>query len=209
MTASERRHQLIDSAISLFGQHGLNGTTTKSLADAAGVSEATIFKHFPTKNALYVAAFERRTAVGSEALVATLQDHMDRGEDEELLRVLTRSIFVWYEMDRDLHRMLLYVQLEQGVSEGKRVAAELLKNPVVIFLERFVAQRQTEGAFAPGSLLVLVPLLTSVPASYATSTKLYSLSTGVPDEEVVATYSKFLLAGLRDQSVRVTPRVGQ
>ena len=207
MTANERRGQLIDSAIAKFGRHGFSGTTTRVLADAAGVSEATIFKHFPTKADLYTAAFERSTAVGSQELITTLQDHMDRGEDEELLRAVTRAILVGFEMDRDLHRMRLYLQLEQEASENEQLQAGSRRYVLFAFLERYVTQRQTEGAFAPGNLNLLASLLTAVPVQYATYTKLYGLSTDVTDEEVVATYARFLLAGLRGgQPAGATPR---
>ena len=37
----------------LFAQKGFAGTTTKEIARAAGVSEALVFQHFPSKAALY------------------------------------------------------------------------------------------------------------------------------------------------------------
>jgi AcrR family transcriptional regulator len=37
----------------LFARKGFAGTTTKEIAEAAGVSEALVFKHFPSKAALY------------------------------------------------------------------------------------------------------------------------------------------------------------
>jgi AcrR family transcriptional regulator len=39
----------------VFAENGFRGTTTKALAEAAGVSEALLFKHFPSKDALYAA----------------------------------------------------------------------------------------------------------------------------------------------------------
>ena len=79
LAANDRKQQIIESAIALFGKDGLKGTTTKALADAAGVSEGTIFKHFPTKKALYLAAFEGRTGDGMEHLVTELQQLADKG----------------------------------------------------------------------------------------------------------------------------------
>ena len=66
MSGQQRREQLIDSAIALFGQHGFKGTTTKALARAAGVSEATIFRYFPTKADLYASVFQDRPSVGKQ-----------------------------------------------------------------------------------------------------------------------------------------------
>ena len=50
-----RRAQILDAAKSCFARHGFAGTTTKSVAAAAGVSEGLLFRHFPTKAALYAA----------------------------------------------------------------------------------------------------------------------------------------------------------
>jgi AcrR family transcriptional regulator len=41
------------AASRVFSEKGFRGTTTRALAQAAGVSEALIFQHFPNKEALY------------------------------------------------------------------------------------------------------------------------------------------------------------
>jgi TetR/AcrR family transcriptional regulator, transcriptional repressor of aconitase len=55
LSRDTRRQQILDSALPLFARHGFGRTTTKSIADAAGISEALLFKHFPTKSAVYAA----------------------------------------------------------------------------------------------------------------------------------------------------------
>jgi TetR/AcrR family transcriptional regulator, transcriptional repressor of aconitase len=55
LSRDSRRQQILDSALPLFARHGFASTTTKSIADAAGISEALLFKHFPTKSAVYAA----------------------------------------------------------------------------------------------------------------------------------------------------------
>lgn len=55
LSRDSRRQQILDSALPLFARHGFAGTTTKRIADAAGISEALLFKHFPTKSAVYAA----------------------------------------------------------------------------------------------------------------------------------------------------------
>ena len=51
--AVERRVAIVDAAKPLFARHGFAGTTTRQIARAAGVSEALLFQHFPSKAALY------------------------------------------------------------------------------------------------------------------------------------------------------------
>ena len=202
MSAAERKAQIVDAAIALFGRHGFKGTTTKSLAAASGVSEATIFKHFPTKNDLYKAAFDRRTEVGTEMLIAELQDYVERGDDERLLRTLIRAIFYGYEHDRDLHRMLLYAWLEQEPPENQRLFEQMQSYPLFVFLRNYVQRRQAEGAFSQESSSLLAAALTGLPVQEAIRRKLYGLDTGFSDDMVVEGYARLLLDGLKTRPAR-------
>jgi AcrR family transcriptional regulator len=55
LSSQERRESLLKAARGVFAENGFRGTTTRALAEAAGVSEALLFQHFPTKEALYTA----------------------------------------------------------------------------------------------------------------------------------------------------------
>jgi len=55
LSAPKRREIILQSAHAVFSNYGFKGTTTKELAKAAGISEALLFRHFPTKEALYFA----------------------------------------------------------------------------------------------------------------------------------------------------------
>jgi AcrR family transcriptional regulator len=55
LSSEERRDSILKAARGVFAENGFRGTTTKALAEAAGVSEALLFQHFPTKEALYAA----------------------------------------------------------------------------------------------------------------------------------------------------------
>jgi AcrR family transcriptional regulator len=53
MPGAQRRTVIIEAVRGVFVEKGFDGTTTRELAEAAGVSEALLFKHFPSKEALY------------------------------------------------------------------------------------------------------------------------------------------------------------
>jgi AcrR family transcriptional regulator len=55
MSGEDRRTAIIKTARRVFVEKGFYRTTTRELAEAAGVSEALLFKHFPSKEALYSA----------------------------------------------------------------------------------------------------------------------------------------------------------
>jgi AcrR family transcriptional regulator len=58
-TADERREQVLEAAMELFAERGLHGTPTLDIAKAAGISQAYLFRLFPTKTELFVAILER------------------------------------------------------------------------------------------------------------------------------------------------------
>jgi len=55
LSGEERRAAIVKAVRQVFAEKGFDGTTTRELAVAAGVSEALLFKHFPNKEALYSA----------------------------------------------------------------------------------------------------------------------------------------------------------
>src|SRR5947207_8690535 len=53
LDGDERRKTVVAPARPLLARKGFAGTTTKELAGAAGISEALLFRHFPSKKHLY------------------------------------------------------------------------------------------------------------------------------------------------------------
>jgi AcrR family transcriptional regulator len=58
LSADERRQAIVDAVRGVFAEKGFDGTTTRELAKAAGVSEALLYKHFPSKESLYTAMLD-------------------------------------------------------------------------------------------------------------------------------------------------------
>lgn len=50
---TEREAAIIRAATRLFGEKGYDATRTAQIASSAGVTERTLFRYFPSKNALY------------------------------------------------------------------------------------------------------------------------------------------------------------
>ena len=55
LAASERREAIMRAVRDVFAEKGFEATTTRELAKAAGVSEALLYRHFPSKESLYTA----------------------------------------------------------------------------------------------------------------------------------------------------------
>ena len=54
MTGDLRRQLILAAAKRCFARHGFAGTTTKSVAAAASISEGLLFKHFPTLSLIHI-----------------------------------------------------------------------------------------------------------------------------------------------------------
>lgn len=54
---TEKKQNILDSALKLFAQKGYPNTSTAKVAESAGVSEGLIFKHFGSKQELLEAVF--------------------------------------------------------------------------------------------------------------------------------------------------------
>lgn len=61
-TAEERREEILAAAERVFAARGLHGTPTMEIAKAAGISQAYLFRLFPTKAELFTALVERCNA---------------------------------------------------------------------------------------------------------------------------------------------------
>ena len=58
LPSRERRQAIVTAVQGAFADKGFDGTTTRELARAAGVSEALLYKHFPSKESLYGAMLD-------------------------------------------------------------------------------------------------------------------------------------------------------
>jgi AcrR family transcriptional regulator len=58
LSADQRKQAIVDAVRGVFAEKGFDGTTTRELAKAAGVSEALLYKHFPSKESLYAAMLD-------------------------------------------------------------------------------------------------------------------------------------------------------
>ena len=59
MSAEDRKEQVIRAAVTEFAIRGLEGTSTSDIAKRVGVSKPYLFRLFPTKKELFIAACVR------------------------------------------------------------------------------------------------------------------------------------------------------
>lgn len=117
LDSDDRRRAIVNAAVPLFARKGFAGTTTRELAAAAGVSEALLFRHFPSKQSLY----REILALGCEGdpaleRLATLPASTETAV--RIVRFMVRRFVLGSECERrdiDLKmRLVLHSLLEDG-----------------------------------------------------------------------------------------------
>ena len=68
--SDERRRAVVAAAIGCFGRKGFYGTTTHEIADWVGISQPYLYRLYPNKEALFVAAVDHVSVVMTETLLA-------------------------------------------------------------------------------------------------------------------------------------------
>jgi AcrR family transcriptional regulator len=81
-TSVERRDEVLRAAVTEFALHGLHGTSTEMIAKRTGISQPYIFRLFPSKKDLFLAAidqcFDRVEAAFTQAAQSAGSDHQQR-----------------------------------------------------------------------------------------------------------------------------------
>ena len=83
MSAQGRKLAIVKAALPLFALKGFAKTTTKDLARAAKVSEPLLYKHFPSKEALYL-EIQNFTCQGTDPAVQRLADRIINAQQDEI-----------------------------------------------------------------------------------------------------------------------------
>jgi AcrR family transcriptional regulator len=152
LKAEDRRPAIAEAVIPVFARHGFAGATTKKLAEAAGVSEALLYKYFPSKEAIY-----------QEILLFLPK----RGESAfgrvDALKPSTESLICWTHVSahrflfldgseqqedlRNMHRLVLNSLMEDG-EFARRVFKKISQGPLVRFQTAYEAAKSA-GDIAP------------------------------------------------------------
>jgi AcrR family transcriptional regulator len=151
LTAADRREQILAVAANLFARQGFKGTTTKEVAANAGVTEALIFRHFPSKEELYWAVIEAKIEDNSpqERMRMRLQV---KGTDADILSGLAEDILERRSKDQTLSRLLLYSALENHRLSQRFFHAFI--SGYYGLLAEYIERRTKEGAFRPNDPLL-------------------------------------------------------
>ena len=144
---------MLDAALERFSREGWGGTSIRDLARDAGVREGSVYKHFPSKQAIFDALVERADArmaevaaalgvsvaspgaalpgyrgIGEEQLAAIAEGFFDAVLHDRELAALRRLFIVSQYRDPQIGRRLRHYWIEQPLAFQAGVFAGLINS---------------------------------------------------------------------------------
>jgi AcrR family transcriptional regulator len=144
MTSDLRRQLILGAARRCFARNGFAGTTTKSVAAAAAISEGLLFKHFPSKAALYAEILAEECEADPE-LAHLLGQEPSTGTLVELMKGMVRHFMQITEVPDDEEAQRLRLMTTSHLDDGEFArllyakVADLIGTVFVASLDRAVA----------------------------------------------------------------------
>ena len=119
--------KILKAAFEVFATNGYARTTTRALAEAAGITEVTLFRHFGSKEALFLAIIER---YGGYTLVGSIENQLTGDYRADLHSFGKRFLKLALERSKVVRLMLSeaehFPELQQALAQNSRQFREML-----------------------------------------------------------------------------------
>ncbi|MDB5771816.1 MAG: transcriptional regulator, TetR family [Burkholderia sp.] len=152
---SETLRRIVAATVELHAEKGAMATTHGEIAERAGVSVPTVYKHFPTRNALLPACMG---AVRKEAPVIDAAAILSAGDIDTRLRLLVEAVYTRY---RFFHPWIRWTSVDAvslpEIAEAARAGRQQLESLVKNVLA------SSFGDEIPPQLLALVLVMLDYP----------------------------------------------
>ncbi|HHQ42502.1 MAG TPA: TetR/AcrR family transcriptional regulator [Chromatiales bacterium] len=142
----ERRSEIVQAALRLLAERGPKEVTTQAIADRVGIAQATVFRHFRTRDEIFVHAIGW---IGKQVLAIVDEAVAGRGApDERLRRLVTRQLGLIASLP-GLPRLLFSDRLHRESPRLKAAVRQVMAG----YLERvggLIREGQRAGVFSGG-----------------------------------------------------------
>jgi AcrR family transcriptional regulator len=150
------QQKLLNAAIEAFAENGYKGTSTRDIAERAGVHHPLITYHFKNKDQLWRAAADYIFTAFSSSLNKSLQEHSNLSPKSQMSAMI--RVYVSYAKD---HPALHKVMVQEASYPNPRLdwlIKEHLK-PFFDFAIDMLKKLQQLGVAVPGNTAVLFNMI--------------------------------------------------
>lgn len=148
MQAAVRREQLLSTALQLFREQGYAATTTKKIAEVAGVTEGLVFHYFGTKDALLLEIMARRNTFAGRVLM--LVQRASAGTARELFGAIAEG---YGEVSAEERDFIAFASVEAAVNPALRAPVTEGTRVVIASFVALLEGRVKAGELRPDAEL--------------------------------------------------------
>ena len=202
MTGEQRRRQILKVAMELFARQGFSGTTTKRIAEEAGVSEAMVFRHFATKEELYHAILDHKVCEGGMGPLPwedeDLKEAIEKSDDFEVFYKVAKASLEHQQSDVGFVRLLFH-----SAFENHELATMFFEEFVwrcYDFLGEYIRKRQKEGGMREVEPRLVVRAFSGMLLHHSLNNILWDKKrklVDVTNEEAAKEFTIILLNGIK------------
>jgi len=154
MTTKER---IVDEALTLFSRNGYKATTVKAIAEAVGIKDSSLYKHFSSKREIFDTIVEQmRGKMAQMSVEIGLPDEKDFLQAAvkygrmslEDLQLFSRLIFLFYFKDDFISRFWRLANMEQySDPEIYEIYRNIFMEESIIYQTRLFEEMIKQGSF--------------------------------------------------------------
>lgn len=152
------RQRLEHAALTVFVERGIDGATTKEIAQRAGMAEGNLYRHYPSKEDLAFAVFSSHLSLVVAALDA---ERVAGGDTRAILGRLLHRFRELFEGDPDVYAFIVIAHHSLTARTPREV-----RTPTDVVADVLLAG-QRRGEIASGDTLLLASMVVGVVARVA------------------------------------------
>ncbi len=199
MAGDERKEQILQTAMRLFSKNGFIGTTTKRIAEEAGISEAMVFRHFSNKGELYADILDHKAgSLGLKNPFQKISEELKNKDDFGVFYGIALNALNHHDADNDFIRLLLYSGLENH--DLSRMFFESFVAGMYEFLSGYIRSRQEDGVFRDVEPKVVVRAFVGMMIHHSLSNILWDKERkilNISNEDAAKAFATILLKGVK------------
>lgn len=121
----DRKEEIIAATLTLAAENGLGTVSMQQIADRVGITKASLYNHFSSRDEIVSAMYERLRQASRDQAQTEKTDYDMLTEDRSLKDVLTEAVGSYIRMVSDPHMNLFYrlIMSERSIN---REAAEIM-----------------------------------------------------------------------------------
>ena len=199
LAAKERYAQIVKVAMRLFSQKGFKGTTTREIAQQAGISEAIIFKHFAKKEELFSAIIDTQCndSEGQSFLIKRLEGK----EGRDVFREIASFLIQKHHKDPTFMKLLMFSALE-----GHKLSKIFIKTrglEILDYLAKYINRLVKDGRFKNVNSHLAARAFLGMILHYSVTQEVYGMKKffKTPEKKVIDTFVDIFFEGIERRRV--------